>query len=246
MAGREDLANIAERGAHVARGLGSSRAWPSSASRPSAIRDPSGRRRCTRRRRSWTSGAWISSIEGEMTVDVALNPAAQRLYPFCRLTGPANILVVPARHSASISTKLMQEMAGATVIGPILPGSTSRSRSVRPRVDGERYPQHGGARGLRDRAHLSASAARTHPCTYARAYADVGRATRKAPLNFGGHCRHGRVGLSSPDRPRTCLTLSKKPLGVGVVRRAADFFEFAQQLFLLSGSGSPGFRPPVR
>jgi malate dehydrogenase (oxaloacetate-decarboxylating)(NADP+) len=43
-------------------------------------------------------------------------------YPFCRLTGPANVLVVPARHSASISVKLMQEMAGATVIGPILTG----------------------------------------------------------------------------------------------------------------------------
>lgn len=60
--------------------------------------------------------------EGEMTVDVAMNPTAQEAYPFQRLTGPANILVVPARHSASISTKLMQEMAGATLIGPILSG----------------------------------------------------------------------------------------------------------------------------
>ena len=55
--------------------------------------------------------------EGEMTVDVALNAASQAQYPFSRLTGPANILIVPARHSASISVKLMQEMAGATVIG---------------------------------------------------------------------------------------------------------------------------------
>ena len=60
--------------------------------------------------------------EGEMTVDVAMNPKAQEAYPFSRLTGPANVLVVPARHSASISVKLMQEMAGATVIGPILTG----------------------------------------------------------------------------------------------------------------------------
>jgi malate dehydrogenase (oxaloacetate-decarboxylating)(NADP+) len=60
--------------------------------------------------------------EGEMTVDVALNPHAAAAYPFSRLSGPANILVVPARHSASISVKLMQEMAGATVIGPILTG----------------------------------------------------------------------------------------------------------------------------
>ena len=61
-------------------------------------------------------------FEGEMTVDVALNAKAAASYPFQRLTGPANILVVPARHSASISVKLMQEMAGATVIGPILSG----------------------------------------------------------------------------------------------------------------------------
>ncbi|WP_193143068.1 MULTISPECIES: NADP-dependent malic enzyme [unclassified Meridianimarinicoccus] len=61
-------------------------------------------------------------FEGEMTVDVALNMSAMEAYPFSRLSGPANILVVPARHSASISVKLMQEMAGATVIGPILSG----------------------------------------------------------------------------------------------------------------------------
>ena len=60
--------------------------------------------------------------EGEMTVDVALNMEAMSKYPFSRLSGPANVLVVPARHSASISVKLMQEMAGATVIGPILSG----------------------------------------------------------------------------------------------------------------------------
>lgn len=60
--------------------------------------------------------------EGEMTVDVALNAAAQEAYPFQRLTGPANILIVPARHSASISVKLMQEIGGATVVGPILSG----------------------------------------------------------------------------------------------------------------------------
>ncbi len=63
--------------------------------------------------------------EGEMTVDVALNPKAAAAYPFSRLSGPANVLVVPARHSASISVKLMQEMAGATVIGPILTGAQS-------------------------------------------------------------------------------------------------------------------------
>jgi len=43
-------------------------------------------------------------------------------YPFCRLSGPANVLIMPAFHSASISTKLLQELGGATVIGPILVG----------------------------------------------------------------------------------------------------------------------------
>ena len=60
--------------------------------------------------------------EGEMTVDVALNMQKAAAYPFSRLSAPANVLVVPARHSASISVKLLQEMAGATVIGPILSG----------------------------------------------------------------------------------------------------------------------------
>ena len=71
--------------------------------------------------------------EGEMTVDVALNAQSQAQYPFSRLSGPANILVVPARHSASISVKLMQEMAGATVIGPILSG-VDKSIQICPSV----------------------------------------------------------------------------------------------------------------
>ncbi|MFV0336335.1 MAG: NADP-dependent malic enzyme [Tropicimonas sp.] len=60
--------------------------------------------------------------DGEMTVDVALNRERMAEYPFCRLSGPANILVVPARHSASISVKMLQQVAGATIIGPILSG----------------------------------------------------------------------------------------------------------------------------
>ena len=60
--------------------------------------------------------------DGEMAADVALNPEMQAAYPFCRLTGPANVLVMPAFHSASISTKLLQELGGSTVIGPILVG----------------------------------------------------------------------------------------------------------------------------
>ncbi|MBZ0141681.1 MAG: NADP-dependent malic enzyme [Pseudorhodoplanes sp.] len=60
--------------------------------------------------------------DGEMAADVALNPEAAAAYPFCRLAGPANVLIMPAFHSASISTKMLQELGGATVIGPILVG----------------------------------------------------------------------------------------------------------------------------
>ena len=118
----EDLATIAERGAEVARDLGleprvafvsfSTFGYPVS----------------ERAEKMHLAPAVLEArgvdfeYEGEMAVDVALNEQAMAQYPFSRLTGPANVLVVPARHSASISTKLMQEMGGATVIGPILTG----------------------------------------------------------------------------------------------------------------------------
>jgi malate dehydrogenase (oxaloacetate-decarboxylating)(NADP+) len=63
--------------------------------------------------------------DGEMAVDVALHPEARRLYPFCRLSGPANVLVMPAIHSAAISTKIAAALGGATVIGPLLVGLKS-------------------------------------------------------------------------------------------------------------------------
>ena len=60
--------------------------------------------------------------EGEMAADVALNREAMTRYPFNRLSEPANVLVMPAIHSASISTKMLEELGGATLIGPILVG----------------------------------------------------------------------------------------------------------------------------
>jgi malate dehydrogenase (oxaloacetate-decarboxylating)(NADP+) len=117
-----DLADIAERGAHVARALGleprvaflsfSTFGYPVSERAEKMHMAPD----------VLDARGVDFEYEGEMTVDVALNAKAQEAYPFSRLTGPANVLVVPARHSASISVKLMQEMAGATVIGPILAG----------------------------------------------------------------------------------------------------------------------------
>jgi malate dehydrogenase (oxaloacetate-decarboxylating)(NADP+) len=60
--------------------------------------------------------------EGEMAADVALDRDRLRLYPFSRLKEPANVLVMPAIHSASISTKMMQVLGGSTVIGPLIVG----------------------------------------------------------------------------------------------------------------------------
>ena len=60
--------------------------------------------------------------EGEMTADVALNPAVMKSYPFSRLSGPANVLVMPGLQSANISAKLLRELGGTSMIGPVLVG----------------------------------------------------------------------------------------------------------------------------
>jgi malate dehydrogenase (oxaloacetate-decarboxylating)(NADP+) len=60
--------------------------------------------------------------DGEMAADIALNMELREAYPFCRLSGPANVLIMPAFHSASIATKMLMELGGATVIGPMLVG----------------------------------------------------------------------------------------------------------------------------
>jgi malate dehydrogenase (oxaloacetate-decarboxylating)(NADP+) len=69
--------------------------------------------------------------EGEMPPELALEPERRGNFPFMRLTGPANILIMPAIHSASISTKLVQSLGNATVIGPILLG-LSRPVQIAP------------------------------------------------------------------------------------------------------------------
>ncbi|HFD14998.1 MAG TPA: NADP-dependent malic enzyme, partial [Rhodospirillales bacterium] len=61
--------------------------------------------------------------DGEMAADVALDVELMRqYYPFCRLSGPANVLIMPALHTAHISSKLLQQLGGGTVIGPLLVG----------------------------------------------------------------------------------------------------------------------------
>ena len=84
------------------------------------------------------SGTWLDPIrdavamlgdegvdfefEGEMAPDVALNMKLMERYPFCRLSGPANVLIMPGLQSANLSAKLLRELGGDAVIGPMLVG----------------------------------------------------------------------------------------------------------------------------
>jgi len=117
-----DLADIAERAAGVARALGLEPrvAFVSFSTFGYPISERAEKMRIAPR--VLAKRGVDFEFEGEMAVDVALNIQEMKKYPFSRLSGPANILVVPARHSASISVKLLQEMGGATIIGPILTG----------------------------------------------------------------------------------------------------------------------------
>ena len=60
--------------------------------------------------------------DGEMAADVALDRERMALYPFCRLSDVANVLIMPAIHSAAISTKLLQQLGDVTMLGPLLVG----------------------------------------------------------------------------------------------------------------------------
>jgi malate dehydrogenase (oxaloacetate-decarboxylating)(NADP+) len=68
--------------------------------------------------------------DGEMSPDVALEPELRALYPFCRLTGPANVLVMPGLHSAHIVSRLAPRLGGGTTIGPLLIGMTHAAQIV--------------------------------------------------------------------------------------------------------------------
>jgi malate dehydrogenase (oxaloacetate-decarboxylating)(NADP+) len=118
----EELADIATQAAEVARRLGyeprvamlaNSSFGTHIHERPSTVRDAV--RILDQRKVDF-------EYEGEMAADVALNRETMALYPFCRLTDTANVLVMPAIHAASISTKLLRVLGGSTLIGPLLVG----------------------------------------------------------------------------------------------------------------------------
>jgi malate dehydrogenase (oxaloacetate-decarboxylating)(NADP+) len=61
-------------------------------------------------------------FDGDIAVDVALDTELLKLYPFCRLSGPANVLVMPALHAATTASKLLDKLGGGTVVGPVMIG----------------------------------------------------------------------------------------------------------------------------
>jgi malate dehydrogenase (oxaloacetate-decarboxylating)(NADP+) len=69
-------------------------------------------------------------FDGEMAVDTAVDADLLALYPFCRLSAPANVLVMPALHSANISSRLMAKLGGGTTIGPLLMGLSKPAQIV--------------------------------------------------------------------------------------------------------------------
>jgi malate dehydrogenase (oxaloacetate-decarboxylating)(NADP+) len=122
MPGAEELAAIAEEAAGVARRLGYEPRVALLAY--STFGHPTGERseRVREAVKILDKHHVDFEYDGEMSADVALNRDAMAAYPFCRLSGPANVLVMPAIHSAAISTKMLQELGGSTVIGPLLVG----------------------------------------------------------------------------------------------------------------------------
>lgn len=122
MPNSEELADIATQAAEVARRLGyeprvallaNSSFGTHSHERPNTVRDAV---------RVLDARGVDFEYDGEMAADVALSRETMALYPFCRLSDAANVLVMPAIHAASISTKLLRVLGGSTLIGPLLVG----------------------------------------------------------------------------------------------------------------------------
>ncbi|MEM7168674.1 MAG: NADP-dependent malic enzyme [Pseudomonadota bacterium] len=125
------LADIAEQAAHYARGMGHEPrvALLSFSSFGNPMNEKAKRIRDAVAELD-SRGADFE-YDGEMQAHVALNYTLMReFYPLCRLSGPANVLIMPGLHSANISAKLIQQVGGGTVIGPILVGLSKPAQVV--------------------------------------------------------------------------------------------------------------------
>ncbi|MFN0219381.1 MAG: NADP-dependent malic enzyme [Hyphomicrobium sp.] len=122
MPNAEELANIAVEAAHAARNFGIEPRVAMLAY--STFGHPRGERSDQVREavRILDERQVDFEYDGDMAADVALNRNLMSHYPFCRLSDTANVLVMPAFHAASISTKMLKELGGATIIGPLIVG----------------------------------------------------------------------------------------------------------------------------
>jgi malate dehydrogenase (oxaloacetate-decarboxylating)(NADP+) len=122
MPSSEELANIATEAAHVARKFGIEPRVAMLAY--STFGQPRGERSDVVRGAVEILDQRGADFEydGDMSASVALNKDMMKHYPFCRLSDTANVLIMPAFHAASISTKMLAELGGATVLGPMLTG----------------------------------------------------------------------------------------------------------------------------
>ncbi len=127
----EELADIAEEAAHVARRLGSEPRVAMLAYSTFGHLKGERTERLQEAVKILDRRRVDFEYDGEMGADIALNMEKMAAYPFCRLNGPANVLVMPAFHSASIATKLLEEMGGSTLIGPLLVGMDKPVQIVR-------------------------------------------------------------------------------------------------------------------
>jgi malate dehydrogenase (oxaloacetate-decarboxylating)(NADP+) len=87
--------------------------------------------------------------EGEMHVDAACDPSIrERLFPESRLTGAANLLIMPSTDTASATKNALKTLAGGLEVGPILMGLGGAAHVVTPSIS---------ARGLLNVAAIAAS-----------------------------------------------------------------------------------------
>ena len=131
MPNSEELADITESAAHAARALGYEPRVALLAY--STFGHPEGDRSVyVREAVEMLRNRQVDfEFDGDMAADVALNKEARALYPFSTLKENANVLVMPAIHAASISTKMLEELGGATMIGPMLVGLSKPVQIVR-------------------------------------------------------------------------------------------------------------------
>jgi len=131
----DQLAEIAIQAAARARGMGHEPRVAvlsfSNFGQPARVINENVRQAVERLDQRAAEGGVDFEYDGEMTAEVALDDELRRrLYPFCRLTGPANVLVMPGLHAANIGAQLLQKMGGGTVIGPLLIGLSKPAQVV--------------------------------------------------------------------------------------------------------------------